>query len=84
MSSPLYSELTIGQRGSQIIDGTDEVTGSFGAIVVLNDSVIAAITAPNVDNSDGLVGKVLFAGTQILATITSITLTSGVVQAYRK
>mgnify|MGYP003129257068 CR=1 FL=1 len=64
-----------------IINDTSAVTGRFGKIVALNDTVIATIVAENIDGD--LTAINLDATGEICGVITGITLTSGTVIAYR-
>jgi len=75
--------LSFSLSGGEVIDDTAAHTGSFGAVQVINDAIIGAITMPNVTNSDGYTGTVLSAGTVIYGDVTAITLTSGIVTAHQ-
>jgi|TARA_R110000744_G_scaffold242241_3_gene359400 hypothetical protein len=75
--------LSFSQAGGEVIDDTAAHTGTFGAVQVINDAVIAAITMPNVTNSAGYTTITLTAGTVIYGDVSSITLTSGIVTAHQ-
>tara|TARA_R100001510_G_scaffold10545_1_gene8103 strand:- start:2714 stop:2938 length:225 start_codon:yes stop_codon:yes gene_type:complete len=64
-----------------IINDTSTVSGRFGKVVALNDTVIATLVAENIDGD--LTALNLDATGEICGIITSITLTSGTVIAYR-
>ena len=64
-----------------IINDTSTVTGRFGKIVAINNAVVATLVAENI--SGDLTALNLNATGEICGVITSITLTSGTVVAYR-
>ena len=68
--------------GAEYIDDTSAHTGRFGKVVALEDSVIAAISAEDI-TGNSLAGAPLKASCEICGVITSVTLTSGSVIAYR-
>lgn len=82
MTSRRNNTLEFAHEGGVVIDDTTATTGDFGAIQVINDAVISAITMPDFTNSSGLTTITLTAGTVLYGRVTSITLTSGVVIAY--
>ena len=64
-----------------IINATSTVTGRFGCIKALKDSVIATLVSENITGD--LTSIDLKSNCSIEGVITSITLTSGTVIAYR-
>ena len=68
--------------GAEYIDDTAAHTGRFGKIVALEDSVIAAIDTEDITGNSRAAAP-LKASCEICGVITSITLTSGSVMAYR-
>lgn len=64
-----------------IINDTSTVTGRFGKIVAINNAVVATLVAENITGD--LTALNLNATAEICGVITSITLTSGTVVAYR-
>ena len=64
-----------------IINDTSTVTGRFGCIKALKDSVIATLVSENITGD--LTSIDLKSNCSIEGVITSITLTSGTVIAYR-
>jgi hypothetical protein len=83
MSNPRNNTLSFGADGGTIISGTDATTGNFGAIQIITDTELSAITLPQYVNTAGLVGVTLAAGTVIYGTCTSVTLVSGVAVAHK-
>lgn len=71
-----------GQNGGVVIADTTLVTGDFTWISVANDAVISALET-NLEDSAGLLGITLPAGFGFGGQTSSITLTSGVVIAYK-
>jgi hypothetical protein len=72
-----------GEQGGQFIDNTAEHTqDSWAAMVILEDATIVSITMPTFANNLALSGQTLTAGTIIYGMITSIQLTSGIVQMF--
>ena len=72
-----------GEGGGEYISDAVAHTGQWFSLVVITDTTIAAITQPNFDNSDALVGVSLAPGTVIFGKTTAITLASGIVQALK-
>lgn len=68
--------------GAEYIDDTAAHTGRFGKVVALEDSVIAAISTENI-TGNSMAAAPLKASCEICGVITSVTLTSGSVIAYR-
>lgn len=70
--------------------GTSEVIANtalrsnknYQLIYFIENSVIAAITAPQMTNAASLVGKTFLAGAQLLTNVTAFQLTSGTCIAY--
>lgn len=76
-----------GQDGFEVIDDTNAHTNGgdgFRWVTVLEDAEISAISGTNLTNAAGLQGVALSAGFQFGGEITSITLTSGSVIAYKR
>ena len=67
---------------SEYIADTAAHTGRFGKIVALENTVIASMTAEDVTGNP-LTAVTLNASCKFCGVITSITLTSGSVQAFR-
>ena len=76
-------EWTMGQLGGELIDDTDTHTGVWRAMVIVNETVVNAITASGITNISGLATLTLPAGLTIYGNITSVDLTSGVVCMYK-
>jgi len=75
------TSFTLGQYGAVYENGTDAVTGNFGCITALEDSVFSSLTASNWAG-DSTASLPLKAGVTIFGTFTGFTLTSGKVVAY--
>jgi hypothetical protein len=75
-----------GRQGGQVIVDTAAYTpptgASWHAIQIVQQAVIAAVTASSPTNATALVGLVLPAGLVIYGNFTALTLTSGKVIAY--
>ena len=74
--------LEMSHQGGVVINDTTATTGNFGAIQVINDAVLSALTAPEYTNSADLLSITISAGTVLYGRFTAITLTSGVVVAH--
>lgn len=73
-----------GLDGWVCIDDTTPTVGPFRWVTVINDAVIDVIsTDSNCTNADGMTGITLPAGLSFGGEISDITLTSGVVLAYK-
>ena len=76
----------LGLNGGEYINDTAAHTGDFFCIVATEDTVLASVTS-NIDNiADLCTGQdatTLSANTTIYGRITSVTLTSGAVIAYK-
>ena len=68
--------------GAEYIDDTAAHAGRFGKIVALEDSVIASISTEDI-TGNSMSAAPLKASCEICGVITSVTLTSGSVMAYR-
>tara|TARA_R110002050_G_scaffold190256_3_gene324896 strand:+ start:313 stop:540 length:228 start_codon:yes stop_codon:yes gene_type:complete len=68
--------------GAEFIDDTAAHTGRFGKVVALEDSVIAALVAEDITGNT-LSSIPLSGSAEICGIITSVTLASGTVIAYR-
>lgn len=77
------TSLTLGQYGAVYENGTDAVSGSFGCITALEDSVFSSLTASNW-TGDSTASLPLKTGVTIFGNFTAFTLTSGKVVAYNK
>jgi hypothetical protein len=78
---------SFGQGGFNVVTGTAAQTGNYSAITIVTDTVVASITATNIqlngsESATALSGVTLPAGTTIFGKITGFTLTSGSVIAY--
>lgn len=71
-----------GTYGATYESGTTAVTGNFGSITALENSVFSLLTASNWDG-DATTSLPLPAGTTIYGKFTAFTLTSGKVVAYK-
>ena len=76
----------LGLNGGEYINDTAAHTGDFFCIVATEDTVLASVTS-NIDNiADLCTGEdatTLSANTAIYGRITSVTLTSGAIIAYK-
>jgi hypothetical protein len=76
----------LGLNGGEYINDTAAHTGDFFCIVATEDTVLASVTS-NIDNiADLCTGQdatTLSANTAIYGRITSVTLTSGAIIAYK-
>lgn len=83
MASPAYTEQSLGKRGSEVVSDTSAHTGRFVALVAGPEgAVISSITVSNKTNASALASLSLPAGYTTYGDITSVTLTSGVVELY--
>lgn len=83
MASPAYTEQSLGKRGSEVVSDTAAHDGRFVALVVGPEgAVISSITIGNKTNASALASLDLPAGYTTYGDITSVTLTSGVVELY--
>lgn len=83
MASPAYTEQSLGKRGSEVVSDTAAHTGKFVALVAGPEgAVISSITIGNKTNASALASLTLPAGYTTYGDITSVTLTSGVVELY--
>lgn len=71
------------EYGSDFYADTNTHTGSWCALVVINDAVINELLMNNCTTESAVQAITLVAGTVIYGTITSVDLTSGVVQMIR-
>jgi hypothetical protein len=73
----------LGQNGSTVLSGTGTASdGPFVAVQILKDTVISAITAPGITGSASL-ATTLTAGSIFYGGIQSVTITSGLLIAYK-
>ena len=75
------SREALGKGGAVYENGTDAVSGNFGCITALEDSVFSALTASNW-TGDSTASLPLKAGVTIFGRFTAFTLSSGKVVAY--
>lgn len=76
-------QTTLGTLGATHESGTTAVTGAFGAIQALADTVFSVLTASDW-TGDSTASMPLPAGAIIYGQFTAFTLTSGRVVAYRR
>jgi hypothetical protein len=77
------SRQTLGLSGSTVLSGTGTASdGPFVAIQILKDTGISAITAAGITGSASL-ATTLTAGTVIYGDIRSVTISSGLLIAYK-
>lgn len=65
-----------------IANTTARTAKNYQLIYFVENTVIAAITAPKLTGAASLVGKTFAAGSQLCTQVTAITLTSGTCIAY--
>lgn len=84
MGSPAYTEQSLGKRGSKVINSADgATTGKFVSLVVgPGGATLSAITIANKDNASRLASISLPAGYTTYGNITSVTVSSGIVEVY--
>ena len=83
MASSRNNALEFSSAGSIVINAADGATaGSFGAIQILKDSTLSALTATNVTNSADLLTS-FGSGTIIYGNFTSVTISAGLVQLHK-
>lgn len=72
-----------GLGGSTVVSGTGTAnSGPYVAIQILKDTTISAITAPSIEGSASLT-TTLPAGTVVYGNITSVTISLGLLIAYK-
>ena len=77
------SRQTLGLSGSTVLSGTGTASnGPFVAIQALSNTAVSAITAAGITGSASLV-TTLAAGTIVYGDIRSVTITSGLLIAYK-
>lgn len=76
------TSLSLGQGGATLTTDTTAVSGNFGAIQALEDSVFTSLTSENWDGSS-TASLPLKAGITIFGNFTAYQLTSGKVVAYK-
>jgi len=80
MSTPAYTEQSLGKRGSEVI--TASGTGNFAIIVAgPAGATVSAITCTNKTNAAALI-TTLPAGYTSYGNFTAITVTAGSIEAY--
>ena len=73
-----------GQGGGQVYNAGGSAVGPFRWVQFVNDTVLSAISAPNLtDSGSKLITITIPAGFGLGGTINSFTVTSGVVIGYR-
>ena len=81
MSTPAYTEQSLGKRGSEVIVGA--ATGNWAIIVAgPAGATISAITCSNKINAVGLTGIAIPAGYTSYGNFSAITVTAGSIEAY--
>lgn len=76
------SSLALGQYGAIYESGTTLVSGSFGCITAIEDSVFTSLGASNW-SGDSTAAMPLKAGMSVFGSFTSFQLTAGKVIAYK-
>ena len=82
MASSRNNTLAFSSGGSRILSGTDDDTGSFGAIQFLKESTINQCIATNVDDASDL-EDTFSAGTIIYGNFTTVGISSGLVALHK-
>jgi hypothetical protein len=82
MASSRNNALEFSSAGSRILSGSDNETGSFGAIQFLKDSTLNAVTATNVSGTSDLLTS-FGAGTIIYGNFTTVGTSAGLVALHR-
>lgn len=82
MASSRNNTLAFSSAGSRILSGTDDATGSFGAIQFLKESTIDQCVATNVEDTSDL-EDTFSAGTVIYGNFTTVGISSGLVALHR-
>jgi hypothetical protein len=72
------------QEGSTLFDDTDERSGNWGAILILEAAVFEVLTDATRDGTTAITGITFTEGTILQGNFTTIKLTSGSVLAYKK
>jgi hypothetical protein len=73
-----------GQGGGQVYNAGSSAVGPFRWVQFVNDTILSAISAPNLqDSGSKLIAITIPAGFGLGGTINSFTVTSGVVIGYR-
>lgn len=82
MSTPAYTEQSLGKRGSEVITPSASGTGNF-AIIVAGPvgATVSAITCTNKTNAAALI-TTLPAGYTSYGNFTAITVSAGSIEAY--
>ena len=81
MAGPSYNNQLSGEYGGLGIADTSAHTGNFQGFLIITDTVVAAYTGSIVSFPTATTIK---AGTYVAGAFTSITLTSGVIIAYKR
>jgi hypothetical protein len=77
------SRQTLGLSGSVVVSvSSPSASGSFVAIQVLSDTTITSLTAPGITNG-ALLQTTLAAGTIVYGDIRAITISNGLLIAYK-
>ena len=82
MASSRNNTLEFSSAGSKILSGTDNASGSFGAIQCLKQSTIDTLTATNVNDTSDLL-TTFDAGTIIYGNFTAVGISSGLVALHK-
>lgn len=84
MSKSRNNALEFSTVGSEILEAADAVTGKrYGALQILNDATITAITAGNITDPSKLIGPTFTAGNIIYGEISAVTVGTGVIAAHK-
>jgi len=82
LPNPSYNAVSFESKSSTVLDTTvngGTAQGRFGAIQILKDTTITALSGLNVENIAKLQTSGLAAGTVLYGVFTNITITSGLV-----
>ena len=82
MARSRNNALEFSSAGSRILSGTDNDSGSFGAIQFLKDSTLNLVTATNVSGTSDLL-TTFGAGTIIYGNFTAVGISSGLVALHK-
>jgi hypothetical protein len=76
------SRQALGQSGSVVLSGTGNASGAFVALQFLASTVVVSLTAPGITGVANLQGT-YSAGTTIYGDFRAVSITSGLVIAYK-
>lgn len=69
---------------TETIDDTNAHTVDWYGFLVLEDTVVSSLSSPSETNVSAWSSRTLTAGMNIIMRVSSITLTSGAIQGYKK